>query len=236
MNSLSPIAPTEQLPALIDAAASALLSAKTSAEVLEARDMASVAYDAAKKAGRMARAKEAHDTLLAEVYRAQAKALAIEARAKIRLADEYDAAQDRGEVRANGERGKAVGDCNSFWDRKQSATDLGLRRDQIHEARQIRDAEREQPGLTQRALDAMVERGEEPTKAALRRELAPKPKAQMGQKPLWVWGRIKDFHRDGYMQGGAASLLEQMTPQMRADIRQMAPFVAEFIAELGDEA
>ncbi len=38
------------------------------------------------------------------LHRAQADALEIEAGAKRRLADEYDAAQERGEILANGER------------------------------------------------------------------------------------------------------------------------------------
>lgn len=104
--SLVSVAPTEQLPALVDRAMGALALAKDSAEVLEARDMARVAYDAAKSAGRIARAKEAHDTVLAQVYRAQADALLIESRAKMRLAEEYDAAQERGEVRKAGNSSK----------------------------------------------------------------------------------------------------------------------------------
>ena len=43
-----------------------------------------------------ARKPAAHDDVLGAVYRAQADALMIEARAKMRLADEYDAAQERG--------------------------------------------------------------------------------------------------------------------------------------------
>ena len=72
---------------------------------------------------------------------AQADALMIEARAKMRLADEYDAAQDRGEVATVGQRSNVVGDNVS------TAADLGLRRDEIHEARKLRDAERQSPGL-----------------------------------------------------------------------------------------
>lgn len=90
--------PADTLPVLIDRATAALANARTSAEVLEARDMARLVYDAAKSAGRMARAKRAHDAVIAAVYRAQADALLIEARAKVRLADEYDAAQERGEA------------------------------------------------------------------------------------------------------------------------------------------
>ena len=85
----------DALAALVEAAANRLASAKSSAEVLDARDMASVAYDAAKKAGRMHQAKGAHDTLVAAAHRAQADALEIESLAKRCLADEYDAAQGR---------------------------------------------------------------------------------------------------------------------------------------------
>lgn len=162
MNLIS-VAPTEQLPALVDRAMSALALAKDSAAVLEARDMARVVYDAAKSAGRLARAKEAHDTVLAQVYRAQADALLIEARAKMRLAEEYDAAQERGEVRS-----KADNHSNSKAEfDKASVTDIGLTHKDIHEARQIRDAEVADPGVTQRTLNEIVERGEEPTKAVL---------------------------------------------------------------------
>jgi uncharacterized protein YjiS (DUF1127 family) len=52
-----------------------------------------------------------------------------------------------------------------------TAADLGLRRKEIHEARKLRDAETAEPGRIQAAADALVARGEEPTKAALRREV-----------------------------------------------------------------
>ena len=129
--------------------------------MLEARDMARVAYDAAKSAGRILKAKQAHDSILADVHRAQAHALAIRARAEMRLAEEYDAAQARGEVAGHG-RSKVEPDNVT------TAADLGLRRDEIHEARKLRDAEKAEPGLIQSTLDALIDRGEEPTIAKLR--------------------------------------------------------------------
>jgi hypothetical protein len=150
------------LPTLIDRAAKALMNARTSAEVLEARDLASIAYDAAKKAGRLAKAKQAHDEVIAAAYYAQANALEIEAGAKRRLADEYDAAQERGEVASNGQR-RAILDENS-----STIADLPLSSKDIYEARQLRDAEQADPGIIRRTLDERIERGEEPTKAAIR--------------------------------------------------------------------
>jgi len=164
------VMPSETLPVLIDRATAALEAARNSAEILEARDMARVAYDAAKSAGRMARAKQAHDRIVAKVHRSQAHALAIRARAEMRLAQEYDDAQGRGEVASlGGNRGNQFASVS----RGNAATssDLDLARKDIHEARQFRNAEEAEPGAINRALDGMIKRGQEPTRAALRRSV-----------------------------------------------------------------
>lgn len=150
------------LPALVDRAVTALANARTSAEVLEARDIASIAYDAAKKAARLGKAKKAHDELIAAAYRAQADALAIESEAKRRLADEYDAAQERGEVALQHRPSKTEG-------LKLKVADIGLSHKVIYEAREVRDAEQTEPGIVRRVLDEAIEAGEEPTKAKVRR-------------------------------------------------------------------
>lgn len=191
MTVLAPVsAPSRDLPSLIDRATRMLLGAKTAAEVLEAREVAGLAYDVAKRAARLQRAKGAHDDLVAAAHRAQAHALEIEARAKRRLADEYDAAQERGEVvGAHDGARKRVEDSNAI----ATTADLGLRRDEIHEARIIRDAEAADPGVVRRALDDRLERGEEPTRAALRkmvvdaamRGLRP-PRSPNRRNPLYV--------------------------------------------------
>ena len=64
-------------------------------------------------------------------------------RAKVHLADEYDAAQERGEVGQQTGRPKVVQNQNDFT---ATAHDVGLSRGQIHEARQIRNAEKEKAG------------------------------------------------------------------------------------------
>ena len=60
--------------------------------------------------------------------------------AKRRLADEYDAAQERGEVQSRG------GDQSSKSELPTAAA-IGLSRKDIHEARQIRDAEAAEPRI-----------------------------------------------------------------------------------------
>lgn len=152
---------TNALPAMVSRAAQTLASARTAAEVLEARDMASVAYDAAKRAARLTKAKGAHDELLSKVHRAQADALEIEAGAKRRLADEYDAAQERGEVRANGER--------SFSGPEKVSGPSVIPPKELHEARIIRDAEVASPGIVKATVEEAIASGEEPTRAKVRR-------------------------------------------------------------------
>lgn len=63
--------------------------------------------------------------------------------AATRLAEEHGAAQERGEVARAG--------ANQHDEVVATANDLGLRRDEIHEARRLRDAERDNPGAVDRA-------------------------------------------------------------------------------------
>ena len=87
--------------------------------------------------------------------------------AKAQLADEYDAAQERGEVHGHGgNRGNqhAKLACGEV----ATVGQIGLTYQQVHEGRQLRDAEKADPGIIARTLNERVERGEEPSKKALR--------------------------------------------------------------------
>jgi hypothetical protein len=54
-----------------------------------------------------------------------------------------------------------------------TSADIGLSHKEVFDARRIRDAEQTNPGIVKRAIDGMLDRGEEPTRAALKREIAP---------------------------------------------------------------
>lgn len=180
------------LPALIDRAVSALANARTSAEVLEARDMAALAYDAAKRAARIGRAKQAHDSLIAAAHRTQADALEIEAAAKRKLADEYDAAQESGVAAKPGQRSNIlIGNISAA---PAKAADLGLTSKDIHEARQIRDAEKAQPGIVKQALDKIIKAGEEPTRAKVKRVV--RAKANRSRKPNGHKLKVQESQHD----------------------------------------
>ena len=212
MTALAPIPLVgENLPGLIDRAATMLASAKTAAEVLEAREAAGLAYDVAKRAARLKNAKAAHDDLVAAAHRAQADALEIEAAAKRRLADEYDAAQERGEIARLGTNQSDLG-VSGGNTRPSTAADIGLSRKAIHDARLIRDAEAADPGLVRRTLDERLERGEEPTRSAVRRAAEDRLQRSLD--------RLQRIHE-------SVRRLEEnrpppLTPEMRA--RQIAVF------------
>lgn len=174
---------------LVRNAAVSLGNARNAAEVLEARELASLVYDAAKRAARLQRAKAAHDDLIAATHRAQADALEIESLAKRRLADEYDGAQERGEVQKDG-RPKTVSDGNGYV--PATAADLGMSRKEVHDARLIRDAEEAEPGLVRRTLDEKLARGEEPTRAALRKMVV--DAAMRGLRPQRKPSRRNPLH------------------------------------------
>jgi len=158
-----------ELRQLIDRAAATLSEAANAADVLDARDQARFAYDAAKATARLAAAKGAHDAVVARSYRLQADAAEIEYLAKKRLADEYDAAQARGEVASGSVRTDIVPHGNDV--RPATAEQIGLSRKDVFEARQIRDAIASNPDAVREVLDDLLERGAEPTKAAIKRAL-----------------------------------------------------------------
>lgn len=73
--------------------------------------------------------------------------LDIKSAAKRLLADEYDAAQERGEVRPRGTNQFATSSSEAA-----TVSDIGLTHKEVHEARQLRDAEQADPGKTWQTL------------------------------------------------------------------------------------
>ncbi|TPJ70576.1 hypothetical protein FJ422_29560 [Mesorhizobium sp. B2-6-3] len=159
---------------MIKDAAKKLATAATAAEILDARDAAKITYSTAQLAGRVAKAKKAHDDVVAAAHRAQADALEIEAAAKRRLADEYDGGQERGEIqKAGGNRKIKIPDGNND---PATAAEVGIPSKEIHDARQIRDVIAANPTAVREALDDILAKGDEPTRAALRKAIAPAAK------------------------------------------------------------
>ncbi|MEO1067139.1 MAG: SAM-dependent methyltransferase [Pseudomonadota bacterium] len=142
----------------------------TQDDVIKAKELSERAYAAAKdearRMARIAKQVEGGDYLVRKAHELQGRALQIETRVKIRLADIVDEAQDAGDLATRGRPAKNISGENvlKLDDAALSATD-------IHYARQLRDAERKTPGVVERAIAARLEADLEPTKAAVRKAI-----------------------------------------------------------------
>jgi hypothetical protein len=99
-----------------------------------------------------------------EAFIAETTAFVERVGAKHRLADESDAAQERGEILSNGER--------SFSNPEKVKGNDVLPPKELHEARVIRHAEAADSGIVRRSIDERLAQGEEPTKASRRQIVA----------------------------------------------------------------
>ena len=166
------IAQVNNLTGLISRAAAALTRAMTAAEVLDVVTHAIAAYDIARTTARLIKARHAHAEIIAACHKAQADALEIEAAAQCRLADEYDAAQARGEIATHSAGNPQI--IRNTDDLPHTAAEVGLSNRIVHEARKVRDAERENPGIVRKTLGERLQRGEAPTRADIKRAITPK--------------------------------------------------------------
>jgi hypothetical protein len=135
-------------------------------DVAAARMLAAGVYEQAKAGAAFAARFGAAERLVAKARRLQGDALLIEARAKVRLADEYDAAQATGEVAKHGgdRKTKIPGEKLD----PATTQEIGLSPKEVHEARRLRDAELRTPGIVERAIAARLAAGLEPSRANLR--------------------------------------------------------------------
>jgi|GEM_PF-3687295 len=147
-------------------AAERLQAATTSAEILDAQHLAAAAYDAARSAERLARAKGARDDVISSARRAQADAIEIEALAKIRFTEEYDKAQKSGILSSLG------GSRRGAQEKKLTRKELGVDRFRITEGRDLRDAVERDPSIIRRTLNEILRSGDQPTKSRIRAEIA----------------------------------------------------------------
>lgn len=77
-----------------------------------------------------------------------------------------------------------------------------------------------------------------PTTTSILRSVEQKQQKQMPPDVLWLWGRMRDFERDGYENKDVEQLIDAMTDAMREEAKRIAPSMANFfftMAEVFDE-
>lgn len=178
-------------------------------------------------------AKEIRDRALAfEVYARQAKNIEAERRAcEVRLRAERKCGQlDKQRDKPRGRRtdllpeGKEVGGPPTL-------RDLGVSDKQAHNWRKLAAVPQE---LFE---DALADPDRKPTTAGIiAATTPPQPDVvPVSNQALWLWGRLRDFERDGLLAKAPEDVLLTMTPQMLDDTHQLAPKVAAWLKKIGSQ-
>jgi hypothetical protein len=81
---------------------------------------------------------------------------------------------------------------------------------------------------------ALAAPGGKPTTAGIINVAFPKKPKPVAPEALWVWGRLLDFERDGLLDKDPVSVLETMTAEMREDVLELAPRVADWLQLIGE--
>lgn len=133
-------------------------------DVIAAKVLAARAYDDAKNAIRLAKRFKAAQSLIDKARSLQADALLIETEAKIQIADEWDAAQKAGLVSKGGRPTRVFKKSEDSF----TAAEAGLDRKEIHQARKLREVEREMPGAIKALISSKLQKGVGPTRSMLK--------------------------------------------------------------------
>ena len=173
--------------------------------------------------------KEIRDQARAfEVYAQQAQNREAELRAcEIRLRAERKAGLLlRAMDRATAEQGRPP--------KASSATtlsSLGLSRDQSAKWQRLANVPDDQFEAALR--DPTIK----PSTTGIIDSVAPKPKVTpVSENALWLWGRLREFERDGLLARDPADTLHTLTPRMLDEVHRLAPQVAAWLNRIGESS
>ena len=101
--------------------------------------------------------------------------------------------------------------------------DLGITYDQSSQWQRLADVPEPQ-------FEAALAGPEKPTTNGIIRAAAPPEITPVSHQALWLWGRLRDFEREGLLAKTPAEVMSTMTPTMIADVRAEAPRVVAWLS------
>jgi hypothetical protein len=170
--------------------------------------------------------KDIRDKAVAfEAYARQAKNTEAERSAcEIRLRAERRVGQLLAEMdKAKGaaEPGTNRGATRSHADTASPRTlsDMGISKTQSARWQQL-------AAVPETQFEAALASPDKPTTTGI---ISPPKQEPMDPRALWLWGRLRDFERDGLLSADHNEIINAMTDGMRADVRRLAPMVTEWL-------
>jgi hypothetical protein len=82
---------------------------------------------------------------------------------------------------------------------------------------------------------ALIDPDHKPSTAGIIAAAAPSKPAvvPVSAEALWLWGRLRDFERDGLLGRATIDVMLTMTPEMADDVHRLAPRVATWLSQIG---
>jgi hypothetical protein len=196
-----------------DTMCSAIAAAYTVDEVKDIRDRAAALE---------------HYSRQAHNVEAERQCCEIRLRAERKWRQLYDAGE-----KAKGTRGQLSGREGSGGplvappeENERALSDLGVTKRQAADWAKL-------AALSDQEFEAALAGPEKPTtNGIITAAFPPKPKP-VSSEALWLWGRLRDFERDGLLDTDPADVLATMTAEMLDDVRSLAPQVAAWLDRIG---
>jgi hypothetical protein len=82
-------------------------------------------------------------------------------------------------------------------------------------------------------FEAALDQADMPTTAGIIKATTPPKENPVAAEALWLWGRLKDFERDGLLAKEPAEVMATMTSNMLDDVHTLAPRVAAWLRKIG---
>lgn len=177
--------------------------------------------------------KDIRDRALAfQIYARQANNIDAERRAaQIRLRAEHRTGElDKQREKNLGGRPHKTGSGEEpVSDGPPTLRDMGISKRQAHDWRKLSDIPKDQ------FETALADETRIPTTAGIIREATPPDPetVPVSQDALWLWGRLRDFERDGLLAKEPSTVLLTMTDTMLDDVHRLAPRVSAWLKQIG---
>lgn len=170
-----------------------------------------------------------------EVKDLRDKAIAIEMYA--RQAKNVEAERQACEIRLRAER--RWGQLYRDSEKAKNQHDLPVVGDDGHKTLESMGVSRDQSsrwqGLAEVDEDTFEEEVKKPgasTTGILNGQKNKHPVDLVNEEALWLWGRVRDFERDGILAQDPATICETMLPHMRETLRELLPVVVDWLRKV----